>query len=79
MNANIQPSPGTHQEEDSYAHIKKEGGSQPPTPTSKPSELDHMLGSLETDMRGQGVSVSTKGLCGACAKPVVGQVSVSHI
>ena len=26
-------------------------------------------------MMGHGVSVATKGLCGACAKPIVGQVS----
>ena len=48
-----------------------------PAPVPKPnSELDSMLGNLESDMIGHGVSVSTKGLCGACAKPIVGQVSI---
>lgn len=42
--------------------------------SAPPSELDNMLGSLESDMKGHGVTVATKGLCGACAKPVVGQV-----
>lgn len=65
----------------SYAKVDKTP-SNPATPIApagpiKPpnSELDNMLGNLETDMIGHGVSVSTKGLCGACAKPIVGQVS----
>ena len=36
--------------------------------------LDHMLGDLQHDMDKQGVKISTKGLCSACEKPIVGQV-----
>lgn len=66
----------------SYAKVDKtpsnpsSPGMAPAAPTPKPnSELDSMLGNLESDMIGHGVSVSTKGLCGACAKPIAGQVS----
>ena len=38
-------------------------------------QLDSMLGSLQSDMNRQGVSTKTKGLCAACNKPVVSQVS----
>ena len=51
-----------------------------PTPSVevKQSELDSMLGNLQSDMKDLGVSVDTKGLCGACMKPVVGQVRIYH-
>ncbi|XP_067931001.1 leupaxin-like [Watersipora subatra] len=67
--------PPALEDDPAYAKVDK-SVSNPSTPISpsKPSELENMLGNLESDMRGHGVSVSTKGLCGACAKPVVGQV-----
>ena len=57
-----------------YAILNKESLSPQQSPVQKPNELDSMLGSLESDMKGHGVSVSTKGLCAACSKPIVGQV-----
>lgn len=37
-------------------------------------DLERMLGSLHADMSRQGVSTAQKGCCGACDKPIVGQV-----
>lgn len=66
--------PPPMQYDDSYALVNKPS-SQPTTPkTSNHSELDNMLGSLDANMRDQGVTVSTQGVCGACSKPVIGQV-----
>ncbi|XP_077293254.1 leupaxin-like isoform X3 [Arctopsyche grandis] len=36
--------------------------------------LERMLGSLHADMSRQGVTTAQKGCCGACDKPIVGQV-----
>lgn len=38
------------------------------------SQLDSMLGNLQTDMNRQGVSTVKKGTCAACNKPIIGQV-----
>lgn len=38
------------------------------------SQLDSMLGSLQSDMTKQGVSTVKKGTCAACNKPIIGQV-----
>ncbi|XP_062273330.1 paxillin-like isoform X3 [Scomber scombrus] len=43
----------------------------PPTQVNK---LDNMLGSLQSDLNKLGVQTVAKGVCGACAKPIVGQV-----
>ena len=40
----------------------------------KTSQLDSMLGSLQSDMNRQGVSTVKKGMCAACNKPIIGQV-----
>ena len=40
----------------------------------KVSQLDSMLGSLQSDMSRQGVSTTKKGMCAACNKPIIGQV-----
>ncbi|KXJ07159.1 paxillin isoform X2 [Exaiptasia diaphana] len=40
----------------------------------KVSQLDSMLGTLQTDMSRQGVSTTKKGTCAACNKPIIGQV-----
>ncbi|XP_018336375.1 paxillin isoform X2 [Agrilus planipennis] len=47
-----------------------------PTKASHSSEnnLDSMLGNLQADMSRQGVNTDQKGCCGACEKPIVGQV-----
>ena len=36
--------------------------------------LDTMLGDLQENMSKQGVRLKQKGVCGACGKPIVGQV-----
>ena len=36
--------------------------------------LDMMLGDLQENMNKQGVKIKQKGVCGACGKPIVGQV-----
>ena len=40
----------------------------------KVSQLDSMLGSLQSDMTRQGVSTTKKGECAGCSKPIIGQV-----
>ncbi|NXF89640.1 PAXI protein, partial [Eubucco bourcierii] len=53
----------------------KVGSSSPPSTTSKPgSQLDTMLGSLQSDLNKLGVATVAKGVCGACKKPIAGQV-----
>ncbi|NWX84222.1 PAXI protein, partial [Nothoprocta ornata] len=53
----------------------KAGSSSPPTTASKPgSQLDTMLGSLQSDLNKLGVATVAKGVCGACKKPIAGQV-----
>jgi paxillin len=41
---------------------------------SGPPTLDDMLGNLQEDMNKQGIKTTQKGVCGACSKPIVGQV-----
>lgn len=66
------PSPSN---EPSYARPQKSrNASQSNVPHH--GELESMLGDLQSDMTKQGVTTKTKGLCGACNKPVVGQVSL---
>lgn len=38
------------------------------------TDLDSMIGDLESDMNRHGVDTTTKGDCGACGRPIVGQV-----
>ncbi|XP_045152643.1 paxillin [Echinops telfairi] len=53
----------------------KAGSSSPPGGPSKPgSQLDSMLGSLQSDLNKLGVATVAKGVCGACKKPIAGQV-----
>ncbi|XP_042187573.1 paxillin isoform X1 [Oncorhynchus tshawytscha] len=49
----------------------KGGPGGPPTQVNK---LDNMLGSLQSDLHKLGVQTVAKGVCGACCKPIVGQV-----
>lgn len=48
-----------------------QGKGGPPTQVNK---LDNMLGSLQSDLNKLGVQTVAKGVCGACCKPIVGQV-----
>ncbi|NXJ69207.1 PAXI protein, partial [Rostratula benghalensis] len=53
----------------------KAGSNSPPSTASKPgSQLDTMLGSLQSDLNKLGVATVAKGVCGACKKPIAGQV-----
>ncbi|XP_055093124.1 paxillin isoform X5 [Symphalangus syndactylus] len=53
----------------------KTGSSSPPVGPPKPgSQLDSMLGSLQSDLNKLGVATVAKGVCGACKKPIAGQV-----
>ncbi|XP_048582547.1 leupaxin isoform X2 [Nematostella vectensis] len=59
-----------------YAKPQKQktpSGSAAPS-VGKVSQLDNMLGSLQSDMTRQGVSTTKKGMCAACNKPIIGQV-----
>ncbi|KAG1678711.1 Paxillin [Nymphon striatum] len=56
------------QSESAYAKPQKP---QKPNPSR---QLDSMLGTLQSDMDKEGVKTTAKGHCGACNKPIVGQV-----
>lgn len=46
-------------------------------PNTQVNKLDNMLGSLQSDLHKLGVKTVAKGVCGACCKPIVGQVRSS--
>ncbi|XP_061116317.1 histone-lysine N-methyltransferase 2D isoform X2 [Conger conger] len=50
------------------------GGGSPTAPRKQVNKLDNMLGSLQSDLNRLGVQTVAKGVCGACNKPIVGQV-----
>ncbi|XP_054568498.1 paxillin isoform X1 [Eptesicus fuscus] len=69
-----QSSPGG-QDEGGFMAQGKTGSSSPPGEPPKPgSQLDSMLGSLQSDLNKLGVATVAKGVCGACKKPIAGQV-----
>ncbi|XP_032953590.1 paxillin isoform X4 [Rhinolophus ferrumequinum] len=69
-----QSSPGG-QDEGGFMAQGKTGSSSPPGGPPKPgSQLDSMLGSLQSDLNKLGVATVAKGVCGACKKPIAGQV-----
>ncbi|KAM8865177.1 paxillin-like isoform 2-T2 [Synchiropus picturatus] len=49
-------------------------GGVPGAPPTQVNKLDNMLGSLQSDLNKLGVQTVAKGVCGACCKPIVGQV-----
>ncbi|XP_070759753.1 paxillin-like [Enoplosus armatus] len=49
-------------------------GGTPVGPPTQVNKLDNMLGSLQSDLNKLGVQTVAKGVCGACCKPIVGQV-----
>ncbi|XP_031156681.1 verprolin-like isoform X1 [Sander lucioperca] len=49
-------------------------GCVPGGPPTQVNKLDNMLGSLQSDLNKLGVQTVAKGVCGACCKPIVGQV-----
>ncbi|XP_066226872.1 paxillin isoform X1 [Saccopteryx leptura] len=63
------------QDEGGFMAQGKAGSSSPPRGPPKPgSQLDSMLGSLQSDLNKLGVATVAKGVCGACKKPIAGQV-----
>ncbi|XP_026161911.1 paxillin a isoform X2 [Mastacembelus armatus] len=54
--------------------IQSQAKTSPPTPPKPANKLDNMLGSLQSDLNRLGVQTVAKGVCGACKKPIVGQV-----
>ncbi|XP_047141670.1 paxillin isoform X1 [Hydra vulgaris] len=68
--------PSPPNDEVDYASIDKKP-KKPPVPIpsqQQANNLDSMLGSLQSNMSKQGVTTVTKGICGACDKPIIGQV-----
>ncbi|XP_036806107.1 paxillin isoform X3 [Oncorhynchus mykiss] len=56
------------------SNILAQGKSLPKAPPKQANKLDNMLGSLQSDLHKLGVQTVAKGVCGACNKPIVGQV-----
>lgn len=54
--------------------IQSQGMTSPTGPPKPANKLDNMLGSLQSDLNRLGVQTVAKGVCGACKKPIVGQV-----
>ncbi|KPP67877.1 paxillin-like [Scleropages formosus] len=50
------------------------GAGSPSAPPKQVNKLDNMLGSLQSDLNRLGVQTMAKGVCGACKKPIAGQV-----
>lgn len=48
-------------------------------PAPQGNKLDSMLGSLQSDLNKLGVQTVAKGTCGACCKPIVGQVGAPEL
>nr|XP_018670568.1 paxillin isoform X1 [Ciona intestinalis] len=49
---------------------------EPPKQTN-PNDLDAMLKDMNTDLVKQGIRAASKGICGACGKPVMGEVTTA--
>lgn len=56
------------------SNIQSQGKASPVAPSKPANKLDNMLGSLQSDLNRLGVQTVAKGVCGACKKPIVGQV-----
>uniref|UniRef100_A0A3Q2Q7Y7 Paxillin a n=1 Tax=Fundulus heteroclitus TaxID=8078 RepID=A0A3Q2Q7Y7_FUNHE len=54
--------------------IQSQGKASTSAPAKPANKLDNMLGSLQSDLNKLGVQTSAKGVCGACKKPIAGQV-----
>ncbi|XP_067295714.1 paxillin a isoform X1 [Pseudorasbora parva] len=55
-------------------NIMAQGKSSPTSVPKQGNKLDNMLGSLQSDLNRLGVQTVAKGVCGACKKPIAGQV-----
>ncbi|XP_073717085.1 paxillin a isoform X4 [Misgurnus anguillicaudatus] len=56
------------------SNIMAQGKSSPSNVQKQGNKLDNMLGSLQSDLNRLGVQTVAKGVCGACKKPIAGQV-----
>ncbi|CAL8337908.1 unnamed protein product [Lota lota] len=56
------------------SNIQSQVKSSTTGPLKPANKLDNMLGSLQSDLNRLGVQTVAKGVCGACKKPIVGQV-----
>ncbi|XP_041836510.1 paxillin-like [Melanotaenia boesemani] len=56
------------------SNIQSQGKTSPTAPPKPANKLDNMLGSLQSDLNKLGVQTLAKGVCGACKKPIAGQV-----
>uniref|UniRef100_A0A3B5AW08 Paxillin-like n=1 Tax=Stegastes partitus TaxID=144197 RepID=A0A3B5AW08_9TELE len=56
------------------SNIQSQGKTSPTAPPKPANKLDNMLGSLQSDLNRLGVQTVAKGVCGACKKPIAGQV-----
>ncbi|KAM4587552.1 paxillin a isoform 2-T3 [Odontesthes bonariensis] len=54
--------------------MQNQGKTSTTAPLKPANKLDNMLGSLQTDLNRLGVQTVAKGVCGACKKPIAGQV-----
>lgn len=72
VNVSTAPTPSQSRLSGDYAKPTKSKQQLPSV--GKVSQLDSMLGSLQSDMTRQGVSTTKKGMCAACNKPIIGQV-----
>uniref|UniRef100_A0A8C2ARF4 Paxillin n=1 Tax=Cyprinus carpio TaxID=7962 RepID=A0A8C2ARF4_CYPCA len=57
-----------------FPPIMAQGKSSPASVPKQGNKLDNMLGSLQSDLNRLGVQTVAKGVCGACKKPIAGQV-----
>ncbi|TRY88753.1 hypothetical protein DNTS_029678 [Danionella cerebrum] len=57
-----------------FPPIMAQGKSSPTSVPKQSNKLDNMLGSLQSDLNRLGVQTVAKGVCGACKKPIAGQV-----
>nr|XP_006811983.1 PREDICTED: paxillin-like isoform X2 [Saccoglossus kowalevskii] len=81
MSSSLQTSPqhSVVSPDSSYATPQKQSTKSPAVATvqqvePRGSQLDSMLGHLQTDMNRHGVQTVPKGHCAACNKPIVGQL-----
>ncbi|XP_051981563.1 paxillin a isoform X1 [Xyrauchen texanus] len=56
------------------SNIMAQGKSSPTSVPKQANKLDNMLGNLQSDLNRLGVQTVAKGVCGACKKPIAGQV-----
>lgn len=74
VNVSGTPTPSQARLSGDYAKPNKPKSPSTPAGVGKVSQLDSMLGSLQSDMTRQGVSTTKKGECAGCSKPIIGQV-----